>query len=237
MLNFLALTILLGQPISSEAFSSSTPSSLAKPITFATKPSPSFRHIPRISDAVGANRHLAALSIGSDGDVSTPVEISLNGGNLSPNAELKSATPTFLVANGDGSVPAEISVNGGDYSSLDAELKSGTPPFPIVLWRFTRPHTIIGSAVAIPSIFLLAAPTYKSFFTVRSFASLMYAAIPALFMNLYITGLNQITDVEIDKINVSSFIFHLLLLLNDSCSDHGIYIIASHLSEAILAHG
>ena len=220
MLNFLALTILLGRPISSEAFSSSTPpSSLAKTITFATKPSPSFRHNPRISDAVGANRHLAALSIGSDGDVGAPVEISLNGGNLSPNAELKSATPPFLVANDDGSVPAEISVNGGDYSSLDAELKSETPPFPVVLWRFTRPHTIIGSAIAIPSIFLLAAPTYKSFFTVRSFASLMYAAIPALFMNLYITGLNQITDVEIDKINVSSFIFHLLRLLNDSCSD------------------
>jgi homogentisate phytyltransferase/homogentisate geranylgeranyltransferase len=28
-----------------------------------------------------------------------------------------------------------------------------------------------------------------------------YAMIPALLMNLYITGLNQITDVEIDKIN------------------------------------
>ena len=207
MLHFLALNILLGQPISSEAFSSSTlPSSLAKPITFATKPSPSFRQLPRITDAVGANRHLASLSIGSDGDVSVPVEISLNGGNYpSPNAELKFATPPFLVANGDGIVPADVSVNGGDYSSPDAELKSGTPPFPVVLWRFTRPHTIIGSAIAIPSIFLLAAPTYKSFFTVRCFASLVYAAIPALFMNLYITGLNQITDVEIDKINVSSF--------------------------------
>jgi len=29
----------------------------------------------------------------------------------------------------------------------------------------------------------------------------MYAMVPALLMNLYITGLNQITDVEIDKIN------------------------------------
>jgi homogentisate phytyltransferase/homogentisate geranylgeranyltransferase len=28
-----------------------------------------------------------------------------------------------------------------------------------------------------------------------------YATIPALLMNLYITGLNQITDIEIDKIN------------------------------------
>jgi homogentisate phytyltransferase/homogentisate geranylgeranyltransferase len=30
---------------------------------------------------------------------------------------------------------------------------------------------------------------------------MIYAMIPALLMNLYITGLNQITDVEIDKIN------------------------------------
>jgi homogentisate phytyltransferase/homogentisate geranylgeranyltransferase len=32
-------------------------------------------------------------------------------------------------------------------------------------------------------------------------AALAYAAFPSLLMNLYITGLNQITDVEIDKIN------------------------------------
>jgi homogentisate phytyltransferase/homogentisate geranylgeranyltransferase len=30
---------------------------------------------------------------------------------------------------------------------------------------------------------------------------MLYATVPALLMNLYITGLNQITDVEIDKIN------------------------------------
>lgn len=75
------------------------------------------------------------------------------------------------------------------------------PSFPLVLWRFTRPHTLIGSAIAIPSIFLLASPTYASFFTKQSLAALMYAAVPSLLMNLYITGLNQITDVEIDKIN------------------------------------
>ena len=60
---------------------------------------------------------------------------------------------------------------------------------------------MIGSALAIPSIFLLAAPTYSSFFTLRALIALAYAAVPSLLMNLYITGLNQITDVEIDKIN------------------------------------
>lgn len=219
MFHLLASTILLGQLISPEAFSS--PTLTAKPSPFARKPSPSrliYRHLSHLSDAVGASHNLAALSIGADGDVIVPVEISLNGGNHSVfDAGLKSATPPFLDANGDGSVPAEISLNGGDYSSPDAELKSETPPFPVVLWRFTRPHTIIGSAIAIPSIFLLAAPTYQSFFTVRSFASLIYAAVPALFMNLYITGLNQITDVEIDKINVSAFSLSLAASFRITC--------------------
>jgi homogentisate phytyltransferase/homogentisate geranylgeranyltransferase len=79
--------------------------------------------------------------------------------------------------------------------------ESPKPSFPLVLWRFTRPHTIIGSALAIPALHLLAAPTYASAFSPRSLSSIGFAMIPALLMNLYITGLNQVTDVEIDKIN------------------------------------
>jgi hypothetical protein len=105
-------------------------------------------------------------------------------------------------AEGDEDFPVEPTSSEEEVGKTSSS--SSTPPFPLVIWRFTRPHTIIGSAIAIPSIFLLAAPTYQSFFTLRSFSSLLYAAIPSLFMNLYITGLNQITDVEIDKINVSS---------------------------------
>jgi len=74
-------------------------------------------------------------------------------------------------------------------------------PFPIVLWRFTRPHTLIGSALAIPALHIFAAPTFKDAFTVTTAISAIFAMIPSLLMNLYITGLNQITDVEIDKVN------------------------------------
>ncbi len=103
--------------------------------------------------------------------------------------------------------------NNGDLSGVTQQPQSTKAPeqtevaskqpdsFPLVLWRFTRPHTLIGSALAIPSIFLLAAPTYSSFFTLRSLVALVYAAVPSLLMNLYITGLNQITDIDIDKIN------------------------------------
>lgn len=88
-----------------------------------------------------------------------------------------------------------------DASSATSSEETSKPPFPLVLWRFTRPHTIIGSALAIPSLHLLAAPSYAAGFSIRSLLSMVYAMIPALFMNLYITGLNQVTDVEIDKIN------------------------------------
>ena len=71
----------------------------------------------------------------------------------------------------------------------------------LVLWKFTRPHTLVGSALAIPALHLLAAPTLGAAFTMRNTISCFYAMIPSLLMNIYITGLNQITDVEIDKIN------------------------------------
>ena len=135
--------------------------------------------------------------------------------NLPRRGSICLADAISIGANGDDiNLPAAkiddhkiINKTNGDTTSYDIANVSEKPPFPLVLWRFTRPHTIIGSAIAIPSIFLLAAPTYQSFFTWRCMASLIYAAVPSLFMNLYITGLNQITDVEIDKINVSIHLF------------------------------
>jgi len=85
--------------------------------------------------------------------------------------------------------------------ALSSDTTKEKVPFPIVLWRFTRPHTLIGSALAIPALHILAAPTYKHVFTTATAISILYAMLPSLLMNLYITGLNQITDVEIDKIN------------------------------------
>ena len=98
------------------------------------------------------------------------------------------------------SAVAAADAGGDDQSSSSAEPTTKLP-FPIVLWRFTRPHTLIGSALAIPALHLLAAPTLADAFTATNAVAMLYAMIPSLLMNLYITGLNQITDVEIDKIN------------------------------------
>ncbi|CBJ48519.1 tocopherol phytyltransferase [Ectocarpus siliculosus] len=68
------------------------------------------------------------------------------------------------------------------------------------LWEFSRPHTMIGTAVAIPAIGVFAGPP-GVLPGRRFFLSMLWAMVPSLLINVYITGLNQITDVEIDKIN------------------------------------
>ncbi|KAL2642657.1 hypothetical protein R1flu_010244 [Riccia fluitans] len=68
------------------------------------------------------------------------------------------------------------------------------------LHRFSRPHTVIGSALGIVSVSLLALQS-PSELSSKFFIGLLQAVIPALFMNIYIVGLNQIYDVDIDKVN------------------------------------
>lgn len=89
--------------------------------------------------------------------------------------------------------------NSGDDGKAPSTDKKTS--FPIALWKFTRPHTLIGSALAIPSLHMLAAPSFAAAFSTPNLHAALFAMIPSLLMNLYITGLNQITDVEIDRIN------------------------------------
>jgi homogentisate phytyltransferase/homogentisate geranylgeranyltransferase len=102
---------------------------------------------------------------------------------------------------GVADVTAGISAGDEPSDEKSAYAQKKKDAFPIVLWRFTRPHTLIGSALAIPALHILAAPTYTQAFSSAAATSTLFAMIPSLLMNLYITGLNQITDVEIDKIN------------------------------------
>jgi homogentisate phytyltransferase/homogentisate geranylgeranyltransferase len=67
------------------------------------------------------------------------------------------------------------------------------------LWQFSRPHTIIGSTLSILSIFAIAIGTSDPAFI--SPYLLPLSLLSALTCNIYITGLNQWSDVEVDKIN------------------------------------
>ena len=134
------------------------------------------------------------IQLGNVGQPSISFSNPFNDSRKSPQL----APPTALntASSADASNTSE-KVDINFKWALDPE----TPSFPVVLWKFTRPHTIIGSALAIPALHILAAPTLAAAFTGKALSAMAYAMVPALLMNLYITGLNQITDVEIDKIN------------------------------------
>lgn len=67
------------------------------------------------------------------------------------------------------------------------------------LWQFTRPHTIIGSALSVTALYALvlarpdAVPDHWGVW--------LPSLVAALACNVFITGLNQWSDVEVDRIN------------------------------------
>ncbi len=67
-----------------------------------------------------------------------------------------------------------------------------------ILWKFSRPHTIIGSVVSIVTLWLLA---LKNGVYMRHIDVLLLTLLAGVTCNIFIVGLNQIIDVELDKIN------------------------------------
>ena len=68
----------------------------------------------------------------------------------------------------------------------------------VVLWRFGRPHTIIGTALSVVGLYLIAAAESDA---AGGVGDLLATLVAALAVNIAIVGVNQITDVEIDRIN------------------------------------
>jgi homogentisate phytyltransferase/homogentisate geranylgeranyltransferase len=75
------------------------------------------------------------------------------------------------------------------------------------LWQFSRPHTIIGTSLSAIALYCLALatiePTVNSSLnlTFSSLGILLGAWLACLGGNVYIVGLNQLYDVEIDRVN------------------------------------
>lgn len=72
------------------------------------------------------------------------------------------------------------------------------PPFA----RFTRPHTMAGTAISVISISLLALQSHglANVHTQAAVVGLVQALVSALLMNVAIVGINQLYDIEIDKV-------------------------------------
>lgn len=66
------------------------------------------------------------------------------------------------------------------------------------LWNFARPHTILGTSLAVISLYLIARfDTHNP----GNFTLFLATFLASLSINIYVVGLNQLTDVDIDKIN------------------------------------
>ncbi|HIK07613.1 MAG TPA: homogentisate phytyltransferase [Trichormus sp. M33_DOE_039] len=68
-------------------------------------------------------------------------------------------------------------------------------------WKFSRPHTIIGTSLSVLGLYLVAVGISSTGFAMTQLISVLSAWVACLSGNIYIVGLNQLEDVEIDKIN------------------------------------
>lgn len=68
-----------------------------------------------------------------------------------------------------------------------------------IAYRFSRPHTIIGSTLSTLALYFMAA--YPVQWPTGHYDVLIWTLLSALACNLYIVGLNQFTDIEIDRQN------------------------------------
>ncbi|CAL5182965.1 unnamed protein product [Lathyrus oleraceus] len=92
-------------------------------------------------------------------------------------------------------------VKAAPEQSFESEQPAFDPKnFLDAFYRFSRPHTVIGTALSIISVSLLAVEKLSDI-SPLFFTGVLEAVVAALFMNIYIVGLNQLSDVEIDKIN------------------------------------
>jgi homogentisate phytyltransferase / homogentisate geranylgeranyltransferase len=66
------------------------------------------------------------------------------------------------------------------------------------LWQFSRPHTIIGSVCSITALYIIAC---NGAALQQHFWLYVFTLIAALGCNVFIVGINQLADVEMDKIN------------------------------------
>jgi homogentisate phytyltransferase/homogentisate geranylgeranyltransferase len=69
------------------------------------------------------------------------------------------------------------------------------------LWRFSRPHTIIGTTVSIVALYLIAVDTLPGLAFDGGLFDLFWTLVAGLAVNVYIVGINQLEDVEIDRVN------------------------------------
>lgn len=69
------------------------------------------------------------------------------------------------------------------------------------LWKFARPHTIVGTTLSVMALYLLVGALPDRWLPPASGVALVTTWLACLGGNVYIVGLNQLEDIDIDRIN------------------------------------
>ena len=85
--------------------------------------------------------------------------------------------------------------------SASSSLIPPKPSFIESFWKFSRPHTIIGTSLSVFALYFIALATTNTNLSISNLTTALAALLACLCGNVYIVGLNQLTDVEIDRIN------------------------------------
>jgi homogentisate phytyltransferase/homogentisate geranylgeranyltransferase len=72
---------------------------------------------------------------------------------------------------------------------------------PVVLWRFSRPHTIVGTTLSVLALYAIAVTRFAAGDLTAEPFHLAMTLVAAWCVNVFIVGINQLEDVEIDRIN------------------------------------
>ncbi|GBF81068.1 homogentisate phytyltransferase [Aphanothece sacrum] len=89
-------------------------------------------------------------------------------------------------------------------------------------WKFSRPHTIFGTSLSVLCLYFIALPATNNVINLSNFVYLLGALMACLCGNIYIVGLNQLEDREIDQINKP----HLPIAAGEFSVKQGILIVA-----------
>jgi homogentisate phytyltransferase / homogentisate geranylgeranyltransferase len=92
-----------------------------------------------------------------------------------------------------------------------------------VLWRFSRPHTLIATGTSIIGIYVIAASELPGVALGDGLGDLALTLLAGALVNVYIVGLNQLEDVDIDRINKPG----LPIAAGDLSIRHGRQIVAA----------
>jgi homogentisate phytyltransferase/homogentisate geranylgeranyltransferase len=84
---------------------------------------------------------------------------------------------------------------------VHAQRAAALPARAAALWRFTRPHTVIGTAASVAGLYVIAAAAEPGWGVADRLGDLAWTLLAGFCVNVYIVGINQLEDIEIDRVN------------------------------------